>query len=80
MHELDMDRLEEIIRARRPLPSPVDRKRLRERAGLSQRDVGDLLNTNAATITRWENGEREPGIAVRAAYRKMLERFAEIDG
>ncbi len=37
-------------------------KQLRKRKGLSQLKVAMDLNMNQNTISRYENGEREPGI------------------
>lgn len=37
-------------------------KELRKRKGISQLKLALDLNTNQNTISRYENGEREPGI------------------
>ncbi len=38
-------------------------KELRKKKGLSQLRLATELNTTQNTISRYENGEREPGIA-----------------
>jgi hypothetical protein len=69
-----------------PLPSPEDRKRIRERAGLTQEDLADELLVSRWTVTRWEKpagyrsgtrlGGREPVGQLRAAYSALLRELA----
>lgn len=35
-------------------------RRARERKGLSQEGLGDLVNRDQATVSKWESGEWEP--------------------
>ena len=35
-------------------------RELRQQSGLSQKNVADLLDVSAITVSRWENGSREP--------------------
>ncbi len=35
-------------------------KELRRQSGLSQKSIAELLDVSAITISRWENGTREP--------------------
>ena len=70
-----------------PLPSPVDRKRIRERAGITQQDVADQLHVSRDTVMRWEkpagyrNGRRLPGREpvgeLRKAYSEVLMELVE---
>ena len=42
----------------------MNRLRLaREQRGISQRDLGKAMGVSAVTISRYETGEHEPGIA-----------------
>ncbi|MEU3188677.1 helix-turn-helix domain-containing protein [Streptomyces sp. NPDC006923] len=59
------------------LPSPVERKRLRETAGLSQAQVATALNTRRETVASWESGKNEPRPPQRAAYARLLEKLSE---
>ncbi|MFF5938902.1 telomere-associated protein Tap [Streptomyces sp. NPDC012508] len=58
------------------LPSPDERKRLREAAGLSQEQVAKALNSRRETIGNWETGATEPRPPKRAAYARLLEGLA----
>ena len=68
-----------------PLPSPADRKLIREQAGLTQQDVADQLHVSWDTAMRWEkpsgyrNGKslpgREPVGELRKSYSDLLRRL-----
>ena len=72
-----------------PLPSPEDRKRIRERAGLTQQDLADELFVSRWTVARWEkpagyrNGARmagrEPVGELRKAYSDFLRSFGSLE-
>ncbi|MCZ0209675.1 helix-turn-helix transcriptional regulator, partial [Streptomyces sp. UMAF16] len=66
--------LEEV--AQDDLPSPEERKRLREAAGLSQEQVARALKSRRETIGNWESGVTEPRPPKRAAYARLLEGLA----
>lgn len=70
------DELLERVRARRRLPPPTERRRIRERAGVSLRDLAAAVGVSHATIRNWEAGStpREH----RAAYARLLEELARI--
>lgn len=69
--------LEVARERRRPvLPPPVARRVLRERAGLRQREVAEVLGASVAMISAWESGRREPGPKFLAAYAGLLARLA----
>ncbi|RSN98507.1 transcriptional regulator, partial [Streptomyces sp. WAC 05379] len=55
------------------LPSPAERKRLREAAGLSQDQVAKALAVRRETVTGWETGRTEPRPPKRAAYVRLLD-------
>ncbi|MGJ5756556.1 telomere-associated protein Tap [Streptomyces puniciscabiei] len=67
--------LEEV--AQNDLPSPAERRRLREAAGLSQAQVAAALATRRETVASWESGRNEPRPPQRAAYARFLEKLAE---
>jgi len=35
-------------------------KKLREKANLTQKKVGEILNVEQHTVSQWENGDRTP--------------------
>ncbi|MGW9081487.1 telomere-associated protein Tap [Streptomyces kronopolitis] len=55
------------------LPSPAERKRLREAAGLSQAQIAMALGTRREAVGNWEAGRTEPRPPKRAAYARLLE-------
>lgn len=57
------------------LPPPARRRRIRESAGASLRDLGDELGVAAITVWKWENGETTPRRDNAIAYRKLLEKL-----
>jgi DNA-binding transcriptional regulator YiaG len=52
--------LERLAAAKRDLPPPKERRRLREGAGLSIREFAHALGVSATSVARWETGERQP--------------------
>lgn len=65
------DALIESVKSAR-LPSPAERRRVRKRAGVSLRTIGDALGVTPQTVLRWERGAR-PTVEHAAAYRELLE-------
>ncbi|MGQ5640810.1 MULTISPECIES: telomere-associated protein Tap [unclassified Streptomyces] len=59
------------------LPSPAERRRLREAAGLTQSQIASALETRRETIANWELGKTEPRPPQRAAYARLLEKLSE---
>jgi DNA-binding transcriptional regulator YiaG len=55
-----MAALNRILLAKRRLPPPDERRRLRENAGFSVRSFANALGISPSTLARWEIGEREP--------------------
>ncbi len=55
-----MATLQKILAAKSRLPSPEERRRLRESAGLSIRAFANALDISPSTLARWEGGERHP--------------------
>ena len=65
------------FRARRRLPPPAERRRLRERAGLSHRDAAEVLGVHPSTIHYWERGRVNPSKRNALAYAALLDQLAE---
>lgn len=55
-----------------PLPSPKERRRLREAKSLSQADVATRLGVTRETVRSWESGRTTPRGRKRGAYVKLL--------
>jgi transcriptional regulator with XRE-family HTH domain len=73
---MNLEQAIERSRARRRLPSPEQRRALRERAGISQAEVASALGVHRITVTRWETGQRVPGDEKLEAYVQLLDRLA----
>lgn len=69
---------EALVRARRrrTLPTPEMRRLLRERAGLTQRDLGQVLQVSGVAVCRWESGVRTPRGALLDRYLEVLNKLA----
>ncbi|MER7820472.1 sigma factor-like helix-turn-helix DNA-binding protein, partial [Streptomyces sp. NPDC096153] len=55
-----------------PLPSPKERRRLREAKALSEEQLADALGVTRATVRAWETGRSDPRGRKREAYAKLL--------
>ncbi|MFD9293195.1 helix-turn-helix domain-containing protein [Streptomyces sp. NPDC060030] len=55
-----------------PLPSPKERRRLREAKGLSERQVAAAVGVTPATVRAWETGRAGPRGRRRAAYTRLI--------
>jgi transcriptional regulator with XRE-family HTH domain len=64
-------------RARQDLPSPYQRRRLRRKAGLTQRDIAEAIGVRRVTITAYEAGRRTPQGETLAQYLAVLERLTD---
>ncbi|MER5888411.1 sigma factor-like helix-turn-helix DNA-binding protein [Streptomyces sp. NPDC001941] len=54
------------------LPSPKERRRLREAGGLSEQQVAEAVGVTRATVRSWETGRTSPRGRKRDAYAKLL--------
>ena len=72
-------RVVEQVRAAQ-LPEPEERRRIRLRAGLTYRDLGDALEVDTMTAWRWENGRTAPRRAAAVRYRRLLDALVEAVG
>ncbi|WTB44204.1 helix-turn-helix domain-containing protein [Streptomyces sp. NBC_00827] len=59
------------------LPTPAERVRLRETAGLTQAAVAQALGTRVPSVEAWEVGRAEPTGERLEAYRRLLEGLAQ---
>ncbi|MFJ8646250.1 helix-turn-helix domain-containing protein [Streptomyces sp. NPDC093546] len=55
-----------------PLPSPKERRRLREARSMSESQVAEVLGVTTATVRSWETGRASPRGRKREAYVKLL--------
>jgi DNA-binding XRE family transcriptional regulator len=61
--ESNLESLRRVIHQRRIrscLPPPSKRRRIRERAGVSQEELAQVLGVSKVAISRWETGTRTP--------------------
>ena len=72
-----LDGLVEELRATR-LPSPAVRRRLREEAGLSLRDVARVLGVAPMSVHRWEAGIVKIKRENARHYREFLDALQEV--
>jgi DNA-binding transcriptional regulator YiaG len=63
-------------RLRRRLPDAEIRALLRQRAGVSQAEVADVVGVTAATVSRWESGTRTPSGVHLTRYLELLDELA----
>ncbi len=76
-----LDRLEVLLSetaARRALPDTVERRRLREGAGLSLGQIAWVLGVTRQAVARWEHGSATPRGDLAVRYRDLLERLREV--
>lgn len=71
-----LERALDRARRQRTLPSPIERRLLRLRAGLSQGEVGESIGTTAAAVSRYESGLRQPRGVIVEKYRVVLARLS----
>lgn len=65
-----------VARIRRMLASG-EARRQREAAGISQTETSEVVGVTAATVCRWESGERVPSAAHALAYAGLLDLLRE---
>ncbi|MFD8288015.1 telomere-associated protein Tap [Streptomyces lavendulae] len=58
------------------MPSPAERARLREAAGITQVRLAQALQTTTQSIKNWEAGRSEPRPPRRQAYQRLLDGWA----
>ncbi|MFD7748618.1 helix-turn-helix domain-containing protein [Streptomyces sp. NPDC059698] len=58
--------------AAEPLPSPKERRRLREAKALSEEQVAEAVGVTRATVRSWETGRTSPRGRKRALYARII--------
>jgi DNA-binding transcriptional regulator YiaG len=71
-----VDELLSRVRARRTLPPAAERRRIREAAGVSMREMARALGTSLTNVQRWEEGARPR--KYEAAYARLLEELRRL--
>ena len=72
--------LESVAQATYSLPTPAERRAIRQRAGLSLDQLAKTVGVSRACLSKWETGKRYPSPAYRVQYARALavaERYAE---
>jgi DNA-binding transcriptional regulator YiaG len=62
------------------LPDPQEQLRLRNGAGLSQRDLAGLMGVTRVSISYWERGRNEPSGENRARYVAVMDELQKAAG
>ncbi|MEU9982761.1 helix-turn-helix domain-containing protein [Streptomyces sp. NPDC050856] len=60
------------VRPAPPLPSPKERRRLREARSMSEDQLAEALGVTRATVRSWESGRTTPRGRKREAYARLL--------
>jgi DNA-binding transcriptional regulator YiaG len=74
---MEASALLERVRVTSQLPNPRNRRRIRERAGISQREMAEALGVGLMTINRWERGLTRPRGQQAVAYTSLLQQLKE---
>lgn len=64
--------------ALRSLPAPPERRAIRERARVSQDDIGADIGVTRAAVARWEAGTRRPRGEHLVRYAELLDQLREV--
>jgi predicted transcriptional regulator len=75
---MTMTELVDRARLRRSLPDPVERRRIRRLAGVSQAEIANAIGVTQRTIARWELGEVNPRGEHLAPYIELLEQLRSV--
>ncbi|MEV2264571.1 helix-turn-helix transcriptional regulator [Streptomyces anulatus] len=70
------DLVDALLEEEPQLPSPAERARLREAAGVTQTRLAQALKSTAQTVKNWENGRSEPRPPRLEAYQRILNGWA----
>ena len=66
------------VRARRKLPVPEERRRIREAAGVSLRQLGGVLGASPMAVFRWEQGAQPRDPHQAREYASLLDELRSI--
>jgi HTH-type transcriptional regulator/antitoxin MqsA len=70
-----LDSLIAKAQLRRALPTPDERRLIRNQSKLTQENIAQALGSDRASVSRWESGQRSPRGAMLDAYASLLERL-----
>ncbi len=70
--EPEVRAFERLVAARRVLPSPAERRRIRAAAGISLSELAEPLGVSKATVAAWESGRNRPSRHHVEAYLRIL--------
>lgn len=56
----------------RKLPTPDERKAIREAANITQAEVAAVIGTSAQAVSQYEAGKRQPRGELRTRYSELL--------
>lgn len=65
------------LQVRRDLPEPAERRELREKAGLSQQELADVIGTTRQAVSHYEAGLRTPRGALLDRYVEAIRTLRE---
>ena len=68
----------EQLRSRRQLPVAAERRRIREAAGVSLRQLAAAIGVSAMAVVRWETGAQPRDPAHVRAYSYLLEELRRV--
>ena len=74
------EQLLEQLRSRRQLPAPAERRRIREAAGVSLRELAGAIGTSHMAVDRWERGAAPRSPAHLRAYSRLLNKLRHLAG
>jgi hypothetical protein len=83
MVESSRDGLLEQLRSRRRLPPPAERRRVREAAGVSLRQLAAAIPPNGVSVmavVRWEAGATPRNLEHLRGYAELLEELRRFEG
>jgi DNA-binding transcriptional regulator YiaG len=60
-----------------PLPLPAERKAIRERYGVTQQAIADVIGVSRLSVSGWERGTSEPTGANATKYARLLREMKE---
>ncbi|MGH2934979.1 MAG: helix-turn-helix domain-containing protein [Gaiellaceae bacterium] len=66
------------LRARRALPQAAERRRIREEAGVSLRQLGAALGASPMAVFRWENGAQPRNPIQAREYAVLLDELRSL--
>ncbi|MFF4248889.1 helix-turn-helix domain-containing protein [Streptomyces sp. NPDC001822] len=73
-----VEALLEEARLTASMPSPAERRRLREAASLSRAQVATAVGVGRSTIANWEEGVSDPAPPARLEYLRLMKGLSEI--